>query len=56
MPAAEGRLLQMSTLREEGVMAVKQTACDQLLASRVEQKLQARPPAPHFQDFNNVQV
>lgn len=44
MPAAEGRLLQMSTLREEGVMAVKQTACDQLLASRVEQKLQARHP------------
>ena len=32
----------MSTLREEGVMAVKQAACDQLLASRVEQKLQAR--------------
>jgi hypothetical protein len=34
----------MSTLREEGVMDVKQTACDQLLASRVEQKLQARRP------------
>ncbi|KAK9843474.1 hypothetical protein WJX81_004449 [Elliptochloris bilobata] len=41
-PAGEGALLQMSTLREEGVMAVKQAACDQLLASRVEQKLQGK--------------
>ncbi len=40
-PAGEGRLLTMSTLREEGVMGVKQAACDQLLASRVEQKMQA---------------
>ena len=32
----------MSTLSEEGVMAVKQTCCDRLLASRVEQKLQVR--------------
>ena len=33
-------LLTMSTLTEEGVMQVKQTACDRLLATRVEAKLQ----------------
>lgn len=30
----------MSTLTEQGVMEVKQVACDRLLASRVEAKLQ----------------
>lgn len=30
----------MSTLNEEGVMHVKQVACDRLLSSRVENKLQ----------------
>ena len=30
----------MSTLTEEGVAAVKQVACDRLLSSRVEVKLQ----------------
>jgi hypothetical protein len=30
----------MSTLNEEGVMNVKQVACDRLLSSRVETKLQ----------------
>lgn len=30
----------MSTLNEEGVMAVKTAACERLLASRVEMKLQ----------------
>jgi len=32
----------MSTLSEEGVMAVKQTACDRLLSSRVEMKMKVR--------------
>jgi hypothetical protein len=36
----EAELHTMSTLTEEGVMAVKQVACDRLLASRVEMKLQ----------------
>lgn len=39
---AEGEassLLTMSTLTEEGVMAVKQTACDRLLSFRVELKV-----------------
>ena len=38
----EKALLSMSTLNEEGVMSVKQAACDALLASRVEAKLQVR--------------
>ena len=37
---ADAKLLTMSTLTEEGVMAVKHVACDRLLASRVEAKLQ----------------
>jgi len=38
----------MSTLNEEGVMNVKQVACDRLLSSRVETKLQVclRHPSP----------
>ncbi len=40
MAAEDAQLLAMSTLTEEGVMAVKTTACDRLLASRVEAKLQ----------------
>lgn len=44
IPPAEGsdeaELLTMSTLNEEGVMNVKQVACDRLLSSRVETKLQ----------------
>jgi len=32
----------MSTLTEQGVMDVKQVACDRLLASRVEAKLQVQ--------------
>ncbi len=36
---AAAALLRMSTLSEEGVMAVKQTACDRLLSSRVEMKM-----------------
>jgi hypothetical protein len=35
----ESALLTMSTLTEEGVMAVKQTACDRLLNFRVELKV-----------------
>ena len=38
--AEEAQLHHMSTLTEEGVMSVKQAACDRLLASRVETKLQ----------------
>ena len=38
----------MSTLTEEGVMAVKQVACDRLLASRVEAKLQVSPDPYHI--------
>ena len=36
----DAKLLTMSTLTEQGVMDVKQIACDRLLASRVEAKLQ----------------
>ncbi len=36
---AEQHLLTMSTLNEEGVMGVKTTACDRLLAHRVEIKV-----------------
>ena len=58
IPPPEGsdnaELLTMSTLNEEGVMNVKQVACDRLLSSRVETKLQVHarsalyvaPPAP----------
>ena len=38
----DAQLLTMSTLNEEGVMNVKQVACDRLLSSRVETKLQVR--------------
>ena len=38
--ADEAELHTMSTLTEEGVMTVKQSACDRLLSSRVEMKLQ----------------
>jgi hypothetical protein len=37
--AEESALLTMSTLTEDGVMAVKQTACDRLLNFRVELKV-----------------
>lgn len=50
IPPAEGSdeadLLTMSTLNEEGVMNVKQVACDRLLSSRVETKLQVCLPHP----------
>lgn len=36
-PTAE--VLRMSALNEEGVMSVRSTACDRLLASRVDLKL-----------------
>ena len=39
---AEAALLRMSTLNEEGVINVKQVACDRLLSSRVEMKLKVR--------------
>ena len=43
----EAKLLSMSTLNEEGVMDVKQTACERLLTSRVEVKMQVgRTPRP----------
>lgn len=46
IPPPEGsddaQLLTMSTLNEEGVMNVKQVACNRLLSSRVETKLQVR--------------
>lgn len=35
----EIELITMSTLNEEGVMNVKKTACDRLLAHRVEEKM-----------------
>jgi nucleolar GTP-binding protein len=38
----ERHLMTMSTLTEEGVMAVKHAACDRLLAHRVEVKLAGR--------------
>lgn len=41
---SEAELHKMSTLTEEGVMTVKQAACDRLLASRVETKMQVTPP------------
>jgi len=48
----EAELHSMSTLTEEGVMAVKQIACDRLLASRVEMKLQVCHPHPY--DWNRM--
>ena len=39
---AEAALLKMSTLSEEGVMEVKQIACDRLLSSRVEMKMKVQ--------------
>ncbi|KAG9135932.1 hypothetical protein Leryth_021174 [Lithospermum erythrorhizon] len=38
----EGVLLTMSTLTEEGVIAVKNTACERLLDQRVEQKMKSK--------------
>ncbi len=38
-PGEHGQLYSMSTLTEIGVMDVRNTACDQLLSSRVEQKV-----------------
>ena len=43
MTEAEAQVMSMSTLTEEGVMAVKLAACERLLASRVELKMQVRP-------------
>ena len=43
---AAAALLRMSTLSEEGVMAVKQTACNRLLRSRVEMKMKVRLQLP----------
>lgn len=42
MADEELTLLTMSTLSEEGVMDVKQIACDRLLTSRVERKLRGK--------------
>lgn len=42
MADEEKTLLSMSTLTEEGVMDVKQVACDRLLTSRVERKLRGK--------------
>lgn len=42
MADEEKTLLSMSTLTEEGVMEVKQVACDRLLTSRVERKLRGK--------------
>jgi hypothetical protein len=36
-------MMSMSTLSEQGVMDVKQTACDRLLNFRVEMKVRRRP-------------
>ncbi|KAL5566646.1 hypothetical protein UlMin_029810 [Ulmus minor] len=38
----QGVLLTMSTLNEEGVIAVKNTACERLLDQRVEQKMKSK--------------
>ena len=43
---AEAALLKMSTLSEEGVMEVKQIACDRLLSSRVEMKMKVQRALP----------
>ncbi|KAM7272994.1 hypothetical protein ACFE04_027658 [Oxalis oulophora] len=40
--ADEGVLLTMSTLTEEGVMAVKNSACERLLNQRVEMKMKSK--------------
>ncbi|CAD7695287.1 unnamed protein product [Ostreobium quekettii] len=38
----KGSLLSMTTLKEDGVMAVRNTACDQLLEHRVEAKMKGK--------------
>ena len=42
MDGHKGLLLSMTTLKEDGVMSVRNAACDQLLEHRVEVKMQVR--------------
>ena len=54
---AEAALLKMSTLSEEGIMEVKQTACDRLLSSRVEMKMKVHhTPLQVFRDCMTCHV
>ncbi|CAF2082370.1 unnamed protein product [Brassica napus] len=48
----EAVVLNMSTLTEEGVMAVKNAACERLLDQRVEEKMKSRRVSDHLNRFH----
>ena len=52
MKTEEAVVLNMSTLTEEGVMAVKNAACERLLDQRVEEKMKSRRIGDHLSRFH----
>ncbi|KAF8110018.1 hypothetical protein N665_0088s0033 [Sinapis alba] len=48
----EAVVLDMSTLTEEGVMSVKNAACEKLLDQRVEEKMKSRRISDHLSRFH----
>ncbi|CAF1924645.1 hypothetical protein HID58_064482 [Brassica napus] len=52
MKTEEAVVLNMSTLTEEGVMAVKNSACEKLLDRRVEEKMKSRRVSDHLNRFH----
>ncbi|KAL0703775.1 hypothetical protein Bca4012_070200 [Brassica carinata] len=52
MKTEEAVVLNMSTLTEEGVMAVKNSACEKLLDQRVEEKMKSRRVSDHLNRFH----
>ncbi|KAF2559706.1 hypothetical protein F2Q68_00013157 [Brassica cretica] len=52
MKTEEAVVLNMSTLTEEGVMAVKNAACEKLLDQRVEEKMKSRRVSDHLNRFH----
>ncbi|WZZ56500.1 hypothetical protein YC2023_056607 [Brassica napus] len=52
MKGEEAVLLKMSTLTEEGVMAVKNAACERLLDQRVEAKMKSKKINDHLNRFH----
>ncbi|CAH8355279.1 unnamed protein product [Eruca vesicaria subsp. sativa] len=52
MKSEEAVVLNMSTLTEEGVMAVKNAACEMLLDQRVEEKMKSRRVNDHLNRFH----
>ncbi|KAF3589902.1 hypothetical protein F2Q69_00026257 [Brassica cretica] len=52
MKTEEAVVSNMSTLTEEGVMAVKNAACEKLLDQRVEEKMKSRRVSDHLNRFH----